>query len=398
MTDQHRGVATTESFTLTVASDELDAVWEAIVSMRTSDVLGQRAWLITDGTSRLWIIGEYTTSVWLRFGSAPNDPTATVALPPMFLRQAVILANETGECEIALDAEAGVLSVTTAHEFHCTDFEPGAHFDPRWHPDAHPRGGLPVVSAHVDGEALNRLMRAVRMHPPNATIDTVPPFTALELAGGSLRATVDWRRSGGIRFTHAVPTSAPVEGEGRVSYLGHFAANFLSDRLFGEDESVTVWFRAERPEVLRFDADSGAWGCIVHIDRESALRWYERVVHELTCIGAELESGPSRPRNEIRFQCEGLDFVALIEPGDHASEDRVRLVTPLALGVAENIEVLREVNAFNLRWSEVKLVLEESTLFGVVDVRCHELDRIAGAVLLLMNRHVDLTPMLAVYA
>jgi len=388
---------TTDSFVITISESELDAAWDALMALYSGDAFSQRVWLLSTGASRLWVVGEMTTSVWLRSLGTSGDPDLMVPFPPQFLRQASVMASDSGECEISLDGVNGVLAARTDTEFHCVDYEPCDLFNPEWLPESHTLPLTPTVSALVEGGTLARLLGPVRAHPPGVQFDGVPPFMALELSGVQVKATVDWRRSGGVRFTHVVKPAEPVKGEGKVSFLGFFAARFISDRMFHDEENVHIWFRADDPEAICLDATGGQWGCIVHVDRESAVRWHTRVCTELMSAGFEVEGFADRPSNTIIVRSGDVEVTALIEPGVEAVDDKVRLVTRLASGVPENLEILREVNSFNQRWSEVKVVLDKSTLFGVIDVRCTELERLGSAVNVLVERHFDLTPMLAVY-
>lgn len=397
MTDLRTRGVTTESFAITVSESELDDAWSALMSMLSGDGLAQRVWLFTTGANRLWVVGEMPTSVWLRSQGDAKDPDLMVPLAPQFLRQASILADVAGECEISLDSINGVLAARTATEFFCVDYEECDLFDPDWLPESHAAGGVSTVSALVDGTQISRVMGGVRAHPPAVPIDVVPPFVALEMSGLEFKVTVDWRRSGGVRYTHVVPTEQQVSGEGRVSFLGYFAARFLTDRMFSSEESVAISFPSDDPEFIRFDSATGQWGCIVHVDRESAVRWHTRVCAELLSAGYDVDGLEERPSNTVNFRSGDVEMTALIEPGVEAVDDKVRLVTVLARGVPENLDILREINSFNQRWSEVKVVLEKSTLFGMVDVRCTELDRIGPAAHVLVDRHLDLTPMLSVY-
>lgn len=397
MTDLGAREVTTESFAITVSESELDDAWSALMSMLSGDATAQRVWLFTTGSSRLWVVGEMPTSVWLRSQGEGKDPDLMVPLPPQFVRQASILADTAGECEISLDAVNGLLAARTATEFFCVDYEEDDIFDPDWLPEAYTPGRVPEVTAVVDGPNLSRVMGGVRAHPPAVPIDVVPPFVALEMSDVQMKVTVDWRRCGGVRYTHIVPTERKVTGEGRVSFLGYFAARFLTDRMFSEEESVTISFPENEPEYIRFDSTNGQWGCKVHVDRESAVRWHTRVCTELIGGGFDVDGILDRPTNTVTFRSGDVELTALIEPGVEAVDDKVRLVSVLARGVPENLEILREVNSFNQRWSEIKVVLDKSTLFGVIDVRCSELDRLSGAATVLAGRHFDLTPMLSVY-
>ena len=397
MTDLAARDVTSQSFVIKVTESELDDAWSALMSMFSGDGVTQRVWLFTTGASRLWVVGEMPTSVWLRSQGDSKDPDLMVPLPPQFLRQASILADAEGECEISLDAVNGVLAARTATEFFCVDYEEDDIFDPDWLPEAYTPGPVATVTGVVDGASIARVMGGIRVHPPGVPVDVVPPFVALEMAGTQIKVTVDWRRCGGVRYTHIVPAERQVTGNGRVSFLGFFVARFLTDRMFSEEESVTISFSENEPEFIRFDSTTGQWGCMVRVDRESAVRWHTRVCTELINGGFDVDGILDRPSNTVTARSGDVELTALIEPGVEAADDKVRLVSVLARGVPENLDILREVNSFNQRWSEIKVVLDKSTLFGVIDVRCSELERLGGAANVLAGRHFDLTPMLSVY-
>lgn len=398
MMQLHDRHTTNESFTITCSSTELDQVWQALVAMHSNEAEGQRVWLVGDGARRMWVLPERTTTVWIASEGSPKDPPLLVPFTPHLIWHASMLADETGECQIALDAVHGVITVSNEHQYHCVDHEPDVEFDPDWHPASHEPGATAVISALVHSDALHRLSRSLRLQPWGTSIEGVPPFVALEMTGESLRATIDWRRCGGGRYTHVVPTAEPVLGSGRVSFLGFFAVRYLTDRLLGGDEMIRVWFSEHEPTVIRFDAVDSEWGCIVRLDRESAMRWHGRVCAELESAGCIIGGRAERPTNSIIAHFGRLEFSVLIEPGDSVVNDRVRVAVALATGVALNVDTLREMNAFNLRWSDVKVVLDDATLFGIVDVPCTDLERIGDAVRLLAERHIDLSPMLAMYS
>lgn len=392
---------TTEAFALRIDVAELMRVRDTLGPLMRPTEGRTVIWLVDRGDgSRLWLHHDGATVAWLR-NECDGGPEVVVPLESMFVAEMATLAVQHESVTMRLVPEDATL-VASAGSIHvCVDHLVDLDLDEDVLAAVNDTDNARAV-ARLPLEQLASATSILRIHAVPVQ-GGPPPFVAMKVADGEIRFTADWRRMGGGRYTGAVV--AEHEGEASASFFGHQVVRFLQGRNWDPEQSeaeVTVSVvrhGSVATDVVHFSGESSeaSWGVAAWADRESAVRWCHAVTEALVGAGCEVDGHP-RFTNTLVFQRHGIEMLARIEPGDTADEDRVRLVVQMGAGIADNLEVHREINAFNGQWADVKLVLVAPNLVGCIDVPCDHLDRIGPAVETLASRHIDLAPMLNVYA
>lgn len=397
MTCDNTVVTTTEAFTAVFDNHELEIVRDVLAAVMRAGEGRAVVWLVDRGAgSRVWIVEDSGTVTWVRT-VCPAGAEIVVPMEAAFVAELWNLAHRCGAATVRLVPEDSTLVASGGGVHVCVDHLGELELDEETL--AAVNGTEPVRSlARVRLDAVASAMSILRVHA--APFEHGPaPFVGMKMAGGEIRFTVDWRRLGGGRYTGAM--AAEHQGEAGASFFGHQVVRFLEARNWDHDEpeaevTVTVVHHGGiDADLVRFA--SSTWGVAAWADRESAVRWCHRVCDALAAAGCEVDGHP-RFTNSITFTRHGIEMIARIEPGDTPDGDRVRVLVPMGSGIADNLEVHREINAFNRQWSDVKLVLAVPHLFGCIDVPCGHLDRLGPAIETLVSRHIDLAPMLNVYA
>lgn len=386
---------TREPFTLEIGVDELTEVNSCLMMFELNDFDSPNLWLTTDGKGgRVWTGIHFPSVLSVHTEGESPESIVFVPLPGTFLFRAQEIARTTGTCTLSLDTGLGVLHVKSGSSTYsidyCVDAECYEEFLPTF---CEPRSGN-LVTATVSAFDFERFVDTFCYVPLDFKKDgKYPPHVALQVADSTLRATVDWRRFMGGRYTTSV--ECETVGTGSTSFYPYSVVTFLSHHAH-DASTVTISFQ-ENGKYLTISA--GNWVTRTALERESAGRWGRPVRAALRNLGCEVEplDGFQMPTVHA-FSYEGCTFGAHIEPGILDVEDRVRISMSLGQGIVESIEIYREINAFNDRWSDVKLVLQESALYGVIDVPCMALERMGEAIVILQHRHTDLAPLLALYA
>jgi hypothetical protein len=388
---------TTEAFSLTFEESELAAVRDALTALTRPIEGGAVIWLVDRGEgTRLWLFEDAGTVAWLRTSCA-RGAAVTVPIEPVLLMEMGSLASVHDTVSLRLVPEDRTLLASAGEVHVCVDHLADLGLDEDTLAAINESEPTEVI-ARLPLEPLAAAMSILRVHGA-AFEGGPPPFVGMKVAGGEIRFTVDWRRFGGGRYTGAV--AASHEGEASASFFGHQVVRYLTSRNWDPENSeseVTVSVVDHGgidTRVVRFATES--WGVAAWADRESAVRWCSKVEEVLTAAGCDVDGHP-RHVNSIDFRRHGIEMTARIEPGDTPDDDRVRVLVQMGAGIADNLEVHREINAFNGRWSDVKLVLVAPNLYGCIDVPCGHLERLGPAVETLASRHIDLAPMLNVYA
>lgn len=389
---------TVEAFSISFTEPELAQVRDVLAHLTRPGEGQAIIWLVDRGTgTRLWIFEDAGTIVWVRTEGHSDGTCAVVPIEPVLLMEMGSLALEHDTVTLSLVPEDSTLVAAAGGLHICVDHLVEAQLDEETLvATAQPEH--PHASANVALSTIASAVSVLRVNGAQMDGEGIPPFVGMKIAGGEVRFTVDWRRFGGGRYTGAF--AATHEGEATVSFFGHQLVRFLQSRRWDiEDSDASVRLSVEHQHGVDTDlvrVTGTCWGVAAWADRESAVRWNSRVADALTEAGCDVVGSP-RFTNSISFHRHGIEMTALIEPGDGPDQDRVRLLVQLGAGITDNLEVHREINAFNREWPEVKIVLSAPNLFGVIDVPCEHLDRLGSAVETLASRHIDLAPMLNVY-
>lgn len=353
------------------------------------------------GGLRRWLVGEANVVAWLDFvddaQSVDGDrPEAGAINVPFQFLKGVDMADVLGEgARFAVDAQAGTLSALIDDIAITTDLPapPPNTVPPVPHPDRYA-----VVSALEVAAAI----AALRFNPIGPAEEgliteemSAPlPFVSFTTGDHVARFRRDW--SGCGHSAVEVQTAAWGETNLTASFYGEVVLRelYVADEM--EGDMIQLGLFDDTPAVMVVQA--GNWGMLVELGSDIVLRYRGEIETVLTEAGIAHEEDPYDSWNPVVAATVSDRRVdARLVRGSALHQSHVRLSSVVTGGVSWNPELAAEMNLWNDKWFDTKLVHVDGELSIVRDVPVNHLAQLPPAMLDLVEKSLIVSDVVGVF-
>lgn len=371
-------------FSLSLSADELVAVTEwAARYAPSSNVSVDIDCCFLPGGRRRWVVREANVVGWLDFPDDSQPASGAVTLPLHFLHSVRMADHLDDGTELSVEVEEGRVSAKVGEVVVRTELTgvPESVLSPL------PQASLRSHATSIDVAAAVAPLRPCPVAPgddgPGEGRDSFPwPFIALSADALNLRFVRDWREFGQPKVETEVDTWGDEGLE--ASFFAEVVLRelYLADEMQGD--VVTFGLFADEPAVMVVSA--GNWGMLVTLGSEVVLR--HRADIEISLESAEIahDEDPHVGWNPLvvaSLRDRRVD-VRLVR-GTTLRASYVRVSTVVTGGVSWNAELANEINLWNDKWFDTKLVLVDGELVVAHDVPVGSIEQLPA----IMNDVVD---------
>ena len=379
-------------FSIALGSEELVALTEwggryapSVLGAYTLDCC-----FLPDGRRR-WVADEANILGWLDFTDANQPAVGSVAVPYSLIRDSLISDVLDEGVSLSFDLDAGTLSTCRGSIAMSMGLPPlpETTFPPTPDPEC-----VAFVSARDVSVAASHL-QSIPLPIGGEEGPPFPlPYLTITIADGKARLRRDWREYG-----HA-PVEIEIEAWGVVDFDASFYADFALRELEAANEMaggvVTIGLFDEAPALLQVSA--GNWGMIVTLGTDLVLRHRADIEMVLGAADIEYESDPYVGRNPVVVaSVQDRKVEATLVRGPQLRQSHVRVSTVVAGGVSWNPELATEMNLWNDKWFDTKLMVVNGDLVIVRDVSVADLGQLPPAMFDLVEKSLIVSDVIGVF-
>lgn len=313
------------------------------------------------GGRRRWVAEEANVRAWIDFSGGSQPESGTVAFHVHFLENAAVAFARETDATLQVNAAARKVEARSA----------GATL----------RGGLPPVPARVNDpevgggnevrcpavaiETAAHALRTVLVSYEEGEDRNIPwPYVTAAFDGATLVLRRDWSEFN--REAVEVEIAATGNQHGTVSFYPEVVLRELWISCSEHSDPAVFRFPTEAPDVMVVTSEN--WGMKVAMGSELVLRYRREIVGILEASGLEVERDDRRDWSPlIATSCNGRQVLVELVRGERLEQSHARISTVVALGLPWTQELASELNSWNDRWIDTKLLFQEGALVVVRD-------------------------------
>ena len=342
-------------WTLTLERDELEQVTDLLAPCPPLETNSDGIWVRHQGGLRIWECESWPVT-WQLHGARTTTELAPRCLPGRLVYHAAELATRSvdGTVTVSIPDERVALAECDAGTVVIDLPNP----DHKPHLPRFVTGSATVTTTVGD---LRDLLTRARARPIGMDPD-VRPLTAVSARPGTLQASLDWSRGGGLRSTHRIPATVNGEAESYVSAEAVLDLLKYQER----DEDVTITFPADRTVPLLLD------GHAFHASVARPETGVGRYVDEVGQALADLSGAPCRVVDGgFRVRFADAEFRVTLH---ETPSEIVEITSVVCTDVAATTELLLQINALNRRPGTTRFWLDDDRVHAATEVPCDALE------------------------
>jgi len=360
-----------------ITEDELDTLWQ-VVSGRDVSVQDEVVWLTAEPSGqRTWMFGSSDCTGWLHTTGVGTSEVCVVPFTRLYIVNIRDLITADKDCTVYYNSNEDAIVARIGDRVVFGDY---------------PRQSKPYnkalliegqrlldksgVRTEFDSQTFREFIRPMCYAPFGIDFDkaSITPNAAWSVTPHQVRVTLDWTRFGSTCITTAVAVSSTgtVQFSADAVPVGRHWGNLpLTD-------NVVMIYDEVKQDYVYFSC--GNLGLRVPMNSHDTLRWYRRLLNRLDA--EEYKHSAVRSGhlpNEVSFVSSDIEMTAHIITRDSDENDRIRISMLLSDVAGDNEATLREINHLNNTLVDVRLVLQDSQIFAVIDFPASEMERLAVA-------------------